>query len=112
MGYKLLSMILIISMALLLFSGILTALTKLYLSRDLLLVHSLPVSAHSIFISRWLDSTIDSSWMVVIYTLPVFVCYGIVYHGGVLYYAAVLICIGALRNERNNFRVSLHFTFR
>ena len=83
-------------MALLLFSGILTALTKLYLSRDLLLVHSLPVSAHSIFISRWLDSTIDSSWMVVIYTLPVFVCYGIVYHGGVLYYAAVLICIGAL----------------
>jgi ABC-2 type transport system permease protein len=96
LGYKLLSMILIISMALLLFSGILTALTKLYLSRDLPLVHSLPVPIQTIFISRWLDSTIDSSWMVVIYTLPVFICYGIVYHGGMFYYTAVLICIGAL----------------
>lgn len=96
LGLKLLSMILTISMALLLFSGILTALTKLYLSRDLFLVHALPVASHTIFISRWLDSTIDGSWMVVIYTLPVFVCYGIVYHGGVFYFAAVLVCIGAL----------------
>ena len=35
LGYKLLSMILIISFALLVFSSILTALSKLYLSRDL-----------------------------------------------------------------------------
>ncbi|MCK5420066.1 MAG: hypothetical protein KAI93_16195, partial [Desulfobacterales bacterium] len=82
LGYKLLSMMLVISFALLLFSSILTSLSKLYLSRDLLLVHSMPVSSYKIFITRWIDSTIDSAWMVIIYTLPVFVSYGIVYQTG------------------------------
>jgi ABC-2 type transport system permease protein len=50
LGYKLLSMMLVVSFALLLFSSILTALSKLYLSRDLLLVHSLPVSSYKIFL--------------------------------------------------------------
>jgi ABC-2 type transport system permease protein len=51
LAYKLLSMILIVSFALLLFSGILTALARLFLSRDLLLVHSLPVADHRLFIA-------------------------------------------------------------
>ena len=75
LGYKLLSMILVVSFALLLFSSILTSLSKLYLSRDLHLVHSMPVSAYKIFISRWIDSTLESAWMVFIFTLPVFVSY-------------------------------------
>jgi ABC-2 type transport system permease protein len=49
LGYKLLSMMLVVSFALLLFSSILTSLSKLYLSRDLLLVHSMPVSSYKIF---------------------------------------------------------------
>jgi len=52
LGYKLLSMILIVSFALLIFSSILTSLSKLYLSRDLMLVHSLPVSSYKIFLAR------------------------------------------------------------
>jgi ABC-2 type transport system permease protein len=91
LGYKLLSMILIVSFALLLFSGILTALSKLYLSRDLLLVHSMPVCSHKIFIARWIDSTVESAWMVVIFTLPIFLAYGIVYRSGTLYYATALM---------------------
>lgn len=70
LALKLLSMMLITSFVLLIFSSILTSLSKLYLSRDLLLVHSLPVSSHKIFTARWIDSTVDSSWMVIIYTLP------------------------------------------
>ncbi len=96
LGYKLLSMMLVVSFALLLFSSILTALSKLYLSRDLLLVHSLPVSSYKIFITRWIDSTIDSAWMVIIYTLPVFISYGIVYQAGVFYYANTMISVGCL----------------
>ena len=96
LGYKLLSMMLVVSFALLLFSSILTSLSKLYLSRDLLLVHSLPVSSYKIFITRWIDSTIDSAWMVIIYTLPVFVSYGIVYQTGVFYYFNTMISIMCL----------------
>jgi ABC-2 type transport system permease protein len=96
LGYKLLSMMLVVSFALLLFSSILTSLSKLYLSRDLLLVHSMPVSSYKIFITRWIDSTIDSAWMVIIYTLPVFVSYGIVYQTGVFYYVNMMISITCL----------------
>jgi ABC-2 type transport system permease protein len=96
LGYKLLSMILIISFALLVFSSILTSLSKLYLSRDLFLVHSLPVSRHNVFFSRWIDSIVDSSWMVIVFTLPVFIAYGIVYRAGAFYYLNTTLSFLAL----------------
>jgi len=96
LGYKLLSMILIVSFALLIFSSILTSLSKLYLSRDLQLVHAMPVSSYKIFISRWIDSTVESAWMVVIFTLPVFLAYGIVYQSGLFYYANAVAALTAL----------------
>jgi len=79
LAYKLLSMIMITFFSLLIFSSILTFLSKLYLSRDLALVHSMPVSSYKIFLARWLESTIDSSWMVIVYSLPIFIAYGIVF---------------------------------
>jgi len=93
LGYKLLSMILIVSFALLIFSSILTSLSKLYLSRDLMLVHAMPVPSYKIFIARWIDSTVESSWMVIIFTLPIFCAYGIVYHSGAFYYANTLMAL-------------------
>ena len=93
LGYKLLSMMLVVSFALLLFSSILTSLSKLYLSRDLMLVHSLPVSSYKIFITRWIDSTVDSAWMVIVYTLPVLISYGIVYQTGLFYYLNTMIAM-------------------
>jgi ABC-2 type transport system permease protein len=96
LALKLLSMMLITSFVLLIFSSILTSLSKLYLSRDLLLVHSLPVSSHKIFTARWIDSTMDSSWMVIIYTLPVFISYGIVYRSGVFFYLDIFLIIMSL----------------
>ena len=96
LGYKLLSMILIVSFALLIFSSILTSLAKLFLSRDLQLVHAMPVSSYKIFISRWIDSTVESAWMVVIFTLPIFLAYGIVYQSGLFYYANAAAALTAL----------------
>ena len=86
LNFKLLSMVLIAAFALLIFSSILTALTKLYLSRDLPLVHSTPVSSYRVFVARWIDATIDSSWMVIVYILPIFMAYGIVYRAGPIFY--------------------------
>ncbi|RPH48841.1 MAG: hypothetical protein EHM85_15810 [Desulfobacteraceae bacterium] len=84
--FKLLSMLVLTSFSFLIFSSILTSLSKLYLSRDLVLVHSMPVSGNRIFTARWIESTADSSWMVVIYTLPVFVALGIVNKAGFFFY--------------------------
>ncbi|MFH2220356.1 MAG: hypothetical protein ABII68_11955 [Pseudomonadota bacterium] len=93
LALKLLSMILITVFSLLIFSSILTTLSKLYLSRDLSLVHSMPVSCYKIFFARWIESTIDSSWMVVVYTFPVFISYGIVYNAGLFYYLIVTAAV-------------------
>ncbi|HOG18561.1 MAG: hypothetical protein A4E73_02026 [Syntrophaceae bacterium PtaU1.Bin231] len=91
LAVKLLSMVLLTFTALLIFSSIITALSKLYLSRDLMLVHSLPVAPRSIFLARWIESTVDSSWMVVLYSLPVFLSYGVVYGAGSFFYLAILL---------------------
>jgi ABC-2 type transport system permease protein len=90
LAFKLLSMVLLTFLSLLVFSSVLTSLSKLYLSRDLRLVHSMPVSSYKIIITRWVESTIDSSWMVIVYTLPVFISYGIVYNAGPFFYANII----------------------
>jgi ABC-2 type transport system permease protein len=91
LSLKLLSMMIISSFALLIFSSLLTALSKLYLSRDLYLVHATPVPAATVLTARWIDSTVDSSWMVIVFTLPVFLAYGLVYQGGLPFYGLALL---------------------
>jgi ABC-2 type transport system permease protein len=85
LNYKLLNMLMVTALALLVFSDILTALSKLYLARDLPLVHALPVPAHRIFLARWIEISFDGSWMVVAFTLPVFLAYGMVFGQGLAF---------------------------
>ena len=93
LAYKLLSMILITFFSLLVFSAILTSLSKLYLSLDLNLVHAMPVKRSTIFLARWIESTIDSSWMVLIYAVPVFLVYGMVYGASPFYYPGIFLTL-------------------
>ena len=93
LSQKLLSMVLLTFFGLLLFSAILTILSKLYLSKDLLLIHAMPIPAATIFLSRWIEATLDSAWMVAIYTIPVFISYGIVYRAGPLFYLCIPVAL-------------------
>lgn len=93
LAYKLLSMILLIFFSLLIFSSILTSLANLYMSKDLTLIHSLPVASEKIFLAKWIESTIDSSWMVVVYTIPVFISYGIVFKAGPFFYIDIVLTL-------------------
>jgi len=93
LAQKLLSMVFITFFALLIFSGIIACLSKLYLSRDLQLVHSYPVAHHKIFLARWIEATFDSSWMVFIYAMPAFFSYGIVYQMGLFFYLNMIVVL-------------------
>ncbi len=86
LAIKLLSMIIMTFFVLLLFSNIINCLSHLYLSQDLPLLHSLPVSSKDIFLSRWAISAFDSSWMIVAFSLPVFLSYGLIYKAPAIYY--------------------------
>lgn len=89
LAYKLLSMIILTFFSLLIFSSILTSLSKLFISRDLRLVHALPVRHETVFLARWIESTVDSSWMVIVYTIPVLISYGIAFRPNPFYYATM-----------------------
>ncbi len=93
LAYKLLSMVLVTFFSLLIFSSILTSLSKLYLSKDLSLVHSFPVSPENLFLARWIESTLDSSWMVIVYAIPVFLAYGMVYESGLFFYVDIALVV-------------------
>jgi len=90
LAIKLLSMIIMTFFTLLLFSNIINCLSHLYLSYDLPLLHSLPVSSKDIFLSKWLISAFDSSWMIVAFSLPIFLSYGLIYKANIIYYVTFL----------------------
>nr|HID58903.1 hypothetical protein [Desulfobacterales bacterium] len=90
LAQKLLSMVLLILFSILIFSSVLTALSTLYLANDLMLVHSVPVCGEQIFLARWIESTMDSSWMVILFSLPVFLAYGLIYSANLGFFLTVL----------------------
>lgn len=92
-NHRLLGMVSLTFFAILVFSNVITALTTFYLSDDLELVGALPVTGDSIFIARFVEMVIDSSWMIVIFGTPVYIAYGAVYGAGGLYYALLPVVL-------------------
>lgn len=90
LAHHLLSMILLTFFSLLIFSHIITALSNLYLSKDLENCHASPASLEDVFISRSIYTVIDSSWMVLIFGLPILLAYAFVYRPSLGYYVTLI----------------------
>jgi ABC-2 type transport system permease protein len=86
LAHHLLGMILMVFFSLLVFSHIITALSNLYLSSDLELCHACPARLEEVFLSRAVYTLIDSSWMVIVFGLPVMMAYGFVFKPGFGFY--------------------------
>jgi ABC-2 type transport system permease protein len=94
LAYQLLLIILLTFLSMLLFSNLVAALSTFFLARDLDLVHAAPVSPHSFFYARLISTTLNSSWMVLFFSPPIFAAYGSVFAGGAslfLWLAGILI---------------------
>src|SRR6185369_16458327 len=48
-----------------------------------------PVRASALHAGRFAETLWDSSWMIVLFGLPIFLAFGVVHHAGFAYYAAV-----------------------
>lgn len=86
----LLSTVFLIFFSILIFSHVITALSNLYLSEDLEIYHSSPATLTEIFLSRSFYTVFDSSWMVVVFGLPLMMAYGFVYHADLDYYMSLI----------------------
>lgn len=93
LALRLLSMILLTFFSILLFSNIVTALSTFYLSEELTLLLAAPIRTEQIFRAKFVETAIDSSWMVMIYGLPVFMAYGAVFKASTGYYIGIILTI-------------------
>ena len=92
LAYQLLLIILLTFLSMLLFSNLVASLSTFFLARDLDLLHASPLAPGSFFYARLIQTTINSSWMVLFFSLPIFAAYGSVFGGGAtLYFLVALI---------------------
>ena len=85
---QLLNLLCLTFFSMLVFSNIITSISTMFMSRDLDLLISSPLSPMSVFISKALLTFVNSSWMAAFFGVPVFIAYGKVYGAPWMYYAA------------------------
>jgi len=93
LALRLLSMVLLTFFSILVFSNIVTSLSTFYLSGELDILHSVPIRTENIFRAKFIETIIDSSWMTLIYGLPVFIAYGMAFKASVLYYIGLVFTL-------------------
>jgi ABC-2 type transport system permease protein len=93
LAYQLLLIILLTFLSLLLFSNLIASLSTFFLARDLDLLHASPLAPRSFFYARLIQTTINSSWMVLFFSLPIFAAYGAVFGGGATLYLWVALIL-------------------
>ena len=92
---KLLELLLLSLFGMLTFSNVVTSLSSFYLSEDLELLRSLPISPRTFFNTRLMDTLAQSSWMMMMFGLPVFLAFGLAASAGWAYYASLLVVVPA-----------------
>ena len=76
--------------AMLIFSCMVSAVSTLFLSQENEIVFAAPVPAANIFFMRYVTTSIYTSWMMVIFSIPIFAAYGTVFQAGLLYWPLML----------------------
>ncbi len=90
---KLLGLVLLSFFGLLLLSNIITALSTFFLARDLDLLVGSPADWLAVYGAKLIETTVNSSWMVLLMAAPIFTAYGIAYDGGWWYPLVALAAI-------------------
>ena len=88
---KILSMIFLFFLGILMWSSLLTSFGVFFMSTDLQLLKAAPVSEDAIYLARLAETIVNASWMVLLFGLPVFIAYGTVFGGGIVYYLIVIV---------------------
>jgi ABC-2 type transport system permease protein len=88
---KLLGLVLLSFLSILLLSNVVTALSSFFLAKDLDLLVAAPVDWLDLYLAKLAETLLHSSWMVALMAVPIFAAYGVVYDGGWLFPAVVLV---------------------
>ena len=83
---RLLGMIFLSSLSMLVFSNILVSLSVLYLSDDLPFLIASPIKISPVFGIKFSETLINSSYMILIFSMPIFFAFGRVFSAKISYY--------------------------
>jgi ABC-2 type transport system permease protein len=75
------------------FSGIVTALSTFFLSEDLRLLLAAPVAGRRLFHARFARTVAQSSWMVIVFTVPALVGVGLAHCAPTMYYVMSIAAV-------------------
>jgi len=93
LSLKIFQMMWIMLFSMLIFSAMITAVSTIYLSDDNEIFLAAPRPHREIFRLRFFTTTLTTSWMVVIFSLPVFGAYGSIFDAGPLFWPLVLFTV-------------------
>jgi ABC-2 type transport system permease protein len=72
--------------AMLVFSCMVSAVSTLFLSRDNEILFASPCAPADLYFMRYVTTSLYTSWMMIIFSIPVFAAYGEVFHAGWIYW--------------------------
>jgi ABC-2 type transport system permease protein len=87
---QLLNLMCLTFFSMLVFSNVITSISTLFMSRDLDFLMSSPIPLRDVFLSKYILTMINSSWMAAAFLFPVFVAYGQTSHAPWQYYPAAV----------------------
>ena len=90
---RLLNMIFLTFFSMLLFSNVVVSLSTFYLSSDLGFLLSSPISFSSIFTLKFVETMLNSSGILLIFGLPIFIVCGQEYQASSIYYIAIPVIL-------------------
>jgi ABC-2 type transport system permease protein len=96
LSLKIFQMAWITIFAMLIFSSMVTAVSTLYLSSDNEIIIAAPLRPDEIYLMRYLTTTLATSWMVLVFSLPVFGAYARVFQAGPLFWPLLLLAVPAM----------------
>ena len=74
----------------LIFSSMVSSISSIYLSQDNEIVYSAPITTSELFFMRYISGTIYTSWMMIIFSLPIFASYGVVFQTPATYWILMI----------------------
>ncbi|MFO8175758.1 MAG: hypothetical protein R6T96_15855, partial [Longimicrobiales bacterium] len=90
---KLLGLALLTFLGILFLSNVITSLSTFFLSRDMELLMAAPVDGVRMYGARLLETIANSSWMVALLMVPLFLAYGFTYRGDWGFYLLVVAVV-------------------
>ena len=91
----------------LIFSSMVTAVSTLYLSQDNEILLAAPIAPREIYLMRAVTTSVSTSWMVLIFSLPVFGAYGQVFAAGPLFWPLLFFSVPLVAMTASTFALLL-----